>query len=124
MPTSRNVNTYSDVREVLDTALEHGELIYRLATPGKARNWRQRAYTFRNLLQQLAEERLPLPGHRPGTPYDELVLELEESCVRISLRVPKGIMTLPDGTPVRAKPAPAPEADDLISHFRNMIEDE
>ena len=124
MPTSRNINTYSDVREVLDTALDHGGLVFRLKSPGKAKNWRQRAYTFRSLLQRIAEERLPLPGYQPGTPYDELVLEVEGCCVNIALRKPEGEMLLPDGRALPRRERKRAEVDDLIEQFRAQVEDD
>lgn len=50
MPLSKNLNTYADVKEILDTAHKAGGASYTLSSPNEALRWRQRAYYYRTLL--------------------------------------------------------------------------
>lgn len=62
---------YSDVRRVFDAAVERGELVVELPSPGKAINFKQRANKFRNLERaRIAEQGFGVPGFRAETAYD------------------------------------------------------
>jgi len=128
MPTSRNLNTYTDVRRVLDTALQHGGIRYKLPTRGKATNFRLRANTYRLLLQKQAEESVGnLPGYIPGTPYDEYIFDTEEEFFVVRPRDALGQAYAPDGTPVKLTSEPAPkfdQTDELVEVFKKQVEDD
>tara|TARA_R110000868_G_scaffold76760_8_gene220462 strand:- start:3144 stop:3512 length:369 start_codon:yes stop_codon:yes gene_type:complete len=64
---------YSDVRTVLDLALEKPGLIYKLKSYGQAINFRQRCNRYRKILrEQEVEISGHVPGFRPETAYDTL----------------------------------------------------
>lgn len=65
---------YNDVKYVMDMALERPGLIYELKTPGKAVNFKLRCNKYRNLRRDMAAEAVTLPGFRPETAYDILVI--------------------------------------------------
>ena len=127
MPMPRNLASYLDVQRVLDTALQHGGLRYKLKSPGAARHWRQRAYTFRRLKQDQAEQTVgDLPGAQPSTPYDQLLLRLEENTVLIGFHEPIGELYAPDGTrvePTTSQPTTySGEDSDLIEQFKGLVD--
>lgn len=66
---------YSDVRQIMDLAIQKPGLRYRLKTYGAAVNFKQRCYNYRNLCREMvAETLLNLPGTRAETVYDILVI--------------------------------------------------
>ena len=95
---------YSDVRAVLDSALEHGGGIFRCDTYGMAVHWRQRAYKFRKLYAEMM-------GVKAESPYDQLVLHAilpGETVVNIRIRQRQGVFEPADGATM-----PADEIDEL-----------
>lgn len=117
MPPSKNINTYADVQAVLDQIKAYGSGTYRLATEGKARNWMQRAYSFRKIFQEQARIRANIKGFTPPTDYDMIRMELQGPAVFITFAPePVGEISLPNGqvlkpetsTQVKQPPAPAP----------------
>lgn len=76
MATSKNINSYVDVRGVMEQMLagKGGEVT--LASEAAATRFRQRCYAYRKLLAELVKERLPL-GQAPSTIYDEMRITKE-----------------------------------------------
>lgn len=106
MPLSKNINTYTDVKAILDQIQTHGSGIYTLATPGKARNWMMRAYQFRKLFQDEGKLRANIKGYTPPTNYDTMRMRLVGHTVEIDFAPePEGTLTLPSGEKI--KPASA-----------------
>lgn len=72
---------YSDVRTVMDLALQKPGLIYRLPTAGQAINFRQRCHRYAAILRdQQTEQAANVPGFRAETVYDTLLIrQLDES---------------------------------------------
>ena len=77
MPKSKNINSYADVRSVLERALAAGGGRYKLKTPGAAVHWRMRAYAFRRLLQEQEAARSTVPGFTPSTFCDNMTLKID-----------------------------------------------
>jgi len=78
MPRSRKEQSpaaYQDVKYVLDLALKKPGLRYELSTPGRAINFKQRCYMYRNLLREMAQEAIALPGQRAEVSYDLLIIK-------------------------------------------------
>lgn len=128
MGMSRNINTYSDVKDTLDQALNvlvQGRVEYvnfRLPARGPAIHWIQRAYAFRKLAQAQAAEMLPVPGMTPTTPYDSVVLKSQgDGIVRISLRKRIGTLETPDGKPVEPT---HDDLEDLTDDFTDAFDSE
>jgi len=72
---STSPSAYSDVKFVMDMALEKDGLKYVCETPGKAINFKQRCNRYRNLLREMTQETLMhVPGQRAETLYDVLVI--------------------------------------------------
>lgn len=66
---------YSDVKFVMDMAVEKDGLQYHLKTSGAAVNFKQRCNKYRNLIREMAGETLlNMPGMRAETAYDILVI--------------------------------------------------
>ena len=86
MALSKNINSYNDIRRVLETVLARGgSARYRTETKAQATRWRLRAYMYRKLLQQQALEAAgDLPGYTPTTPYDDMILRLDDTDVLIA----------------------------------------
>ena len=99
MPLSKNINTYADVRNVLNTARVSGGAVYTLGSVNEAIRWRQRAYYLRTLLFE-----------RDGfTAFDEMKLVLEANVVKISFDAAQvGTLKGLDGKKLK----PVIEADD------------
>ena len=92
---------YADVRRVMDAALEHPGLQYRLPTPGKARNFTQRCNKFRANLRRAIADDLEL-SFRSGpaeTIYDSLCVSCPKGSrtITISTRVLEGELLTADG---------------------------
>lgn len=67
---------YSDVRTVLDLALEKPGLTYVLKTYGAAINFRQRCHRYIKILREQEEERTGfVPGFRAELLYDTLAIK-------------------------------------------------
>lgn len=68
-------SAYTDVKYVMDLALDKPGLRYECDTPGKAINFKQRCNRYRNLLRDMAQETvMHVPGQRAETAYDTLVI--------------------------------------------------
>lgn len=66
---------YEDVKFVLDMAVKKPDLLYVCETVGQAIHFKQRCNTYRKLLrEQQAEISGLIPGHRPESLYDILVI--------------------------------------------------
>ena len=65
---------YEDVKYVMNIALNKPGLIYECNTPGAAIHFKQRCNRYRNLMRDMAAELETIPGHRPQTAYDHLVI--------------------------------------------------
>jgi hypothetical protein len=111
MPVSKNLGTYSDVRVVLDAALRHGSVTYKLKTTGSAVNFRQRCYAFRKVLLQEMMKTPLLPGIVPSTPYDHLAFTTDGTAVKVGPRQ-MGELFTEDGTQLSAEDVDAPDMPD------------
>ena len=98
MPPSRNLNTYADIRNLLDSALAEGGGRLVMATPGQCINMRQRIYTYINLLRKLHIAKSGEPGYVPATPYDHLQYTIEGKVLTIEARMVTGKLMSLDGT--------------------------
>lgn len=90
---SKNLATYSDIREVLDQVLASGDGSFILATHNDAIAWRLRAYKFRKLFYDQTSNpkyhKIVFPRIEPG------------SCeVRMELRKQKGVLVLDAKAPL------------------------
>jgi len=66
---------YSDVKTIMDFALQKPGLIYECSTVGGAVNFKQRCNRYRNLLREIQQEQFfGIPGQRAETAYDVLVI--------------------------------------------------
>lgn len=112
MTTKRtSPSAYTDVKFVMDLALEQPGLRYECDSAGKAINFKQRCNRYRNLLRDMAQESIMhVPGQRGETAYDTLVIRQisasGESDRRGTILVfehhkPEGRIILPDGTEVK-----------------------
>jgi len=119
MPLPTNVEAYSDVKSILDTALKIGGGRYELDNSGAAHNWRQRAYTFRKLLRLSAVH---------TNPYDEVVMTIDDSTVVIQLRSVQGTFTRLDGKRTKVEDssplqAALPEDSDLLEAALELVKE-
>jgi hypothetical protein len=114
---SRNINTYTDVARVFETARQNGGLRYELPTPGHAINWRARAYYYRHLISSNARERAGNPpGFKPTTAWDDITLTTEGCDVIIRFGVVAGKMKNLAGEEVQpAKITGLGEAERIIA---------
>lgn len=112
MPLSSNINAYADVAAVLLQSLPHGRVEYRLATPGAARHWMQRANKYRQLLQAQVKSTSPIKGYVPPTAYDRMKMRIIGSVVEIDFNPSiTGELMLPSGKKI------VPRIDPLPTHM-------
>lgn len=111
MPLSRNLGQYNDVRDVLDLALANGGGRYTLSSRKAAIRWRQRAYMYRSLLREDLEIRRKELGFTVVTPYDEVLITIDDNVAILTMSKMEGIFEPLHGGPT-VQPASAP-ADDL-----------
>ena len=76
MPASKNIAAYTDCHTAFETAIARDGLIVTFDTPGKARNFSQRCYSYRKLLHTQQAATAPA-GTVTATPYDEWKIKLE-----------------------------------------------
>lgn len=88
MPMTKRLGAYIDVQAAFNTAITHNGGTLTFPTPGAARNWRQRAYYYRQLLGTSKPE------------YDKLQLHHEGSTVVISMVQLNAVFTAPTGEDV------------------------
>jgi len=74
LPLSKNINTYTDVAEILQAAKPHTRIIYDAGTRGKAVRFLQRCYQYRLLLMAQLKGQSAIKGYQPPTPYDRMKL--------------------------------------------------
>lgn len=119
MSLSNDVLAYSDVKSVLDTAIERGGGKYTLKSESKAYHWRARAYKYRKLLED---------SLLYNNPYSEIVLTLEERTVVIQIRSVEGKFTTLDGKKAKVKSTelaqvePAKD-DDLLMEAKRLVKE-
>ena len=142
MAQSTNITNYSDVRAVLDAALESGGANYEVpATAEKikefgpveaalraAKNWRFRAYYFRTLFRKQENHRLGMrpEDFTPSTPYDNIVLPVPtDGRVFITVEeAPSGKLTTLDGKPLNPQHAkPAQLEDEFARAARELAQE-
>lgn len=93
MTLSRNINSFADVKAVLEAVLAAGGGTYRLPTKGKANYWVMRAYQFRKLLQQSVKGE--------PTPYDRMIMRRKDNEIEFILNPEaEGTLLAPDGEEV------------------------
>lgn len=77
MTRKKSEAQFQDVKFVLELAVKKPGLIYELPTHGKAVNFRQRCYQYRNFLRAIQEEQAgDIPGFRAELTYDTLVVSI------------------------------------------------
>jgi len=118
--TSITLLAYKDVWDVIDSALARGGARYKLATPGAAVHWRQRAYVFRKLAIKAANELNLVPGFTPSTPYDHLHLTVDGVFVIIKERKIEGTLE-----PLAGAEAPLvmESEDDLLANAEALLKE-
>lgn len=126
MPTSTNLATYADCKQVMDTAVAHNlRLTYQLHTEGDAINFRQRCYSFRKLLYM---ENREIPGMTAGTRYDALRIRIAGKSVIFEPHEASGIMLNDKGEVVQATVEIEEELDplglELVEKFKREKGDE
>ena len=114
MPLPKFSSRYPDVREVFDYALANGGARYTLDTPGKAINWRARAYAFRKALWG----EINASGTSLPMPYDGVKITIEDcTCViHIETATTRGILTPLSGGEIK----PVPATDELESEAEDF----
>lgn len=129
MPASRQLSNYADIKGILDAAIAAGGATYRLATPGKATNWRQRANVFRSLFRGESQKANSIPGLVVSVPYEDwewVVDEADKCLIIIRPQVAKGVLKDMDGNDLAPKTtsvvAPQPELDpDLVEQASDLV---
>lgn len=97
MALSKNIQSFHHIKTILDAALPHDYIEYRLPDSKAATRWRMEAYHFRRLSQ--AEGTMK---------YDQLFLQVFGEVVKISKRKVEGVLTLgPKGVEPKEEPIPA-----------------
>lgn len=72
---SESPSAYGDVKTVLEHAMQHPGLLYRLKSYGAAVNFRQRCYKYMKLLREIeSEQAFGVPGFRPEILFDCLII--------------------------------------------------
>lgn len=104
MPPSKNIATYEDAYNALESALTHSEVYIDKETPGKARNFLMRLNSFKKLLRELEVKKSGTSF--PTTKYDVLIYAIvpsQPSVIQIKYRPAETTNILgPDGKPVSA----------------------
>lgn len=113
MPLSRNLGQYNDVKEVLDYAVANSGGRYIMADRKTAIRWRQRAYMFRKLLREDMEVRRATLGFTVTTPYDDLLITLQDNIAVLTISKMQGRFERLDGT-APADPNAVLESDDEL----------
>jgi hypothetical protein len=123
VPLSENINTYSDVKPILDAALKSNGGVYRLASFNDAIRWRQRAYKFRLLVQRRATREMNIAGAEGSTPYDTMILRIAGTRpeVIIEFQAPRGEF-VPNEEP--ATPSTVLDEDALLAAARRLAGEE
>lgn len=125
MPVSHNINRYSDVKLVLDAAVQAKGARYTLPSAKAAIAWRFRAHTFINMASREANARA-LPGETRVTPYDNFQLRVSGCIVEIKERMPAGKLTDLTGRPLEEAKldalAPLDEDDPLLEVARGLVD--
>lgn len=88
MPMTKRLGAYADIEAAFKAVLAHGGGRLTFDTPGAARNWRQRAYYYRQLLGTTKPE------------YDAFQLHHAVNVVEISLVRLNAKFTTPNGEAV------------------------
>jgi len=105
MPMTKRLGAYSDIKAAFTTALEHSGGTLTFPSSGAARNWRQRAYYYRQLLGSANPE------------FDSLHLRHVGCMVEITMTQLDATFTTPKGeevvVEVKATPAQPDEPDVL-----------
>lgn len=123
MSLSKNPGQYADVAAVLDAALEAGGGRYELHSKSAAVRWRQRANHYRRLLFEIEKDRTSVfPGLPASTPYDSLILTLDENVVVLAVGEPKGKLTSLKGKPLKFKQPTAEVDEELMREAKRLAE--
>lgn len=110
MALSKNIQSFHHIKTILDAALPHEYIEYRLPDAKAATRWRMEAYHFRRLAQ--AEGTIK---------YDQLFLQLSGEVVKISKRKVEGVLTLgPKGVPPKEEPLPE-ETEDFAFNLAKSL---
>ena len=99
MAMTKRLGAYADIQAAFNAALEHDGGTLTFTGKGKATNWRQRAYYYRQLLGTSNPE------------YDGIQLRQDECVVKISLVKLDAKFTTPEGKAVVIDMEPDPPLD-------------
>lgn len=116
MTLSRNINSFADVKAVLEAVLAAGGGTYRLPTKSKANYWVMRAYQFRKLLQASVKGE--------PTPYDRMVMRRRGNEIEFDLNPgAEGTLLSPEGeeVPIR-QPSLTPITSPKVSSKANKLD--
>lgn len=117
--TVNRLGMYSDIRQVLDAALQSGGGTAECPSHGQAVHWRQRAYKFRKLFA----ETLASDDSFSMSPYDRLTMpKIPEDSSTVVINVRESIATFtPNREPYAPVDVPIP-GDELFDVARGIAE--
>lgn len=109
-----SLESFADVKQILDSAIRSGGGMYRLSSSGSAIAWRQRANKFRK--QWYAERRTP--------DYEYLILRLPNGSdtVEIAFRQPSGEF-IPTSSPAEFIPNVPAESSTVTDELDEVAAD-
>lgn len=132
MPTSKSLNAYTDVTQLLDAALTRGGLRFRTASRNAAIGIKQKIYNYLSLYRKHEMQRLKdVPaGSIAPTPYDNLIVKIDKidpAILSIELRdlALLSQITILDGDPIvpaQARPEKDSPADELEEVILSLAE--
>jgi hypothetical protein len=110
MPLPTSINSYNDVRDIVDSAIKHGSGA-KLTFPSRneATRFRQRFYTLRKLLRERSADDL--------TPYDNCVLRDggDETSLRLEITSAQPVTVTFDNPAATVEVSPPLEPqDDMV----------
>jgi hypothetical protein len=102
MAMSRSIASYTDVHQVMKTALMHEALVYECVNEKRATYFRMRCNYYRKLLIENLEKRSP--ESVPSTPFDRIIIRLnprnKAQLIFTQEAKIEGKLTTPDGESV------------------------
>lgn len=120
---------FADIYPVLDALIEAGGGFVQCGTEKAAYKWRHRAYQARSaLVRQLQLQNELVPGYAPETKYDEVVLTLAGTRVRLGfMEAIRDLVDL-DGRPLKIANKRKPERlqdmeEERVDFVKNLIGD-
>lgn len=129
MPASKNLGAYADCHQAWETALVNEGAQVKFETDGKARNFQQRCYMYRRLIQKAHVASAPA-GTQGTSPYDTWKIRREGRKLIFEENNVSGLQfkTL-DGEPVQSsdaevpRPLAAPDPDVIAESTDDLLEE-